>query len=72
MYGFTVSSLNIGQIKGKCDLDKRDNYNKGADGSRSGNAYKCALSACAENSIYVVNEMLESCGYEPFGSSSLD
>ena len=36
------------------------------------NAYRCALSACAENSIYEVNEMLESCGYEPFGSSSLD
>lgn len=36
------------------------------------NAYRCALSACAENSIYEINEMLESCGYEPFGSSSLD
>lgn len=36
------------------------------------NAYRCALSACAENSIYEVNEVLESCGYDPFGSSSLD
>ena len=36
------------------------------------NAYKCALSACAENSIYEVNEMLESCGYEPLGSSKVD
>jgi len=35
-------------------------------------AYRCALSACAENSIYEINEMLESCGYEPPGSSSLD
>ncbi len=36
------------------------------------NAYICALSVCAENSIYKVNEMLESCGYEPFGSNRLD
>ena len=36
------------------------------------NAYRCALSACAETSIYEINEMLESCGYESFGSSSLD
>ena len=39
-HGFTVNSLNIFQIKGKCGLDKRDNYNKGADGSRNGNAYR--------------------------------
>ena len=36
------------------------------------NEYICALSVCAENSIYKVNEMLESCGYEPFGSNRLD
>lgn len=36
------------------------------------NAYRCALSACAENSIYEINEMLVSCGYEPFGSSTVD
>ncbi len=36
------------------------------------NAYRCALSACAETSIYEINEMLESCGYEPLGSSSVD
>lgn len=35
-------------------------------------AYRCALSACAENSIYEINEMLESCGYIPFGSSNLE
>lgn len=35
-------------------------------------AYRCALSVCAENSIYETNKMLESCGYEPFRSSSLD
>ena len=35
------------------------------------NAYRCVLSSCAENSIYEVNEMLESCGFEPLGSSKL-
>ena len=35
------------------------------------NAYRCALAACAQNSIYEMNEMLESCGYAPLGSSSL-
>lgn len=35
------------------------------------NAYRCVLSSCAENSIYEVNEMLESCGYEPLGSSKM-
>lgn len=33
-YGFTVSSLNIAQIKDKCGLDKRKNYNKGAEGHK--------------------------------------
>lgn len=32
-------------------------------------AYRCVLSSCAENSIYEVNEMVESCGFEPLGSS---
>ncbi len=31
-YGFTVSSLNIAQVKDKCGLDKRNNYNKGKEG----------------------------------------
>jgi hypothetical protein len=35
------------------------------------NAYRCALGACAENTIYEINEMLESYGYEPLGSSKL-
>lgn len=35
------------------------------------NAYRCVLSSCAENSIYEVNEMLESCGFEPLGSSKM-
>ena len=33
-------------------------------------AYRCALSTCAETNIYEINEMLESCGYEPLGSSN--
>ena len=32
--------------------------------------YKCVLGACAENSIYAVNEMLESHGVTPLGSSA--
>ena len=36
------------------------------------NAYRCVLSSCAENDIYEVNEMLESCGYTPLGSSKLE
>lgn len=35
-------------------------------------AYRCALSSCAENSIYEVNEMLAACGYESLGSSSVE
>ena len=35
------------------------------------NAYRCVLSSCAENSIYEVNEILESCGFEPLGSSKM-
>ena len=35
------------------------------------NAYRCALAACAENTIYEINEMLESCGFEPLGSSKV-
>ena len=33
------------------------------------NAYRCVLSLCDENSIY---EMLESCGFAPFGSSKME
>lgn len=39
--------------------------------SPQNNAYRCVLSACAHNSIYEINEMLESCGYLPLGSSVL-
>ena len=33
-YGFKVSSLYIGQIKTKCGLEKRENYNKGEGKSK--------------------------------------
>lgn len=33
-YGFTVSPLNIAQVKDKCGLDKRNNYNKGKEGHK--------------------------------------
>ncbi len=33
-YGFTVSSLNIAQVKDKCGLNKRNNYNKGKEGHK--------------------------------------
>ena len=33
-YGFTVSTLNIAQVKDKCGLNKRNNYNKGVDGHK--------------------------------------
>lgn len=36
------------------------------------NAYRCALAACAVNSIYEVNEMLVANGYEPFGSGATE
>lgn len=33
-YGFHVTNLNIAQVKDKCGFDKRENYNKGADGHK--------------------------------------
>ena len=33
-YGFKVSSLYIGQIKTKCGLEKRENFNKGEGKSK--------------------------------------
>lgn len=35
------------------------------------NAYRTALGACGENTIYEINEMLASCGYETLGSSKV-
>lgn len=35
------------------------------------NAYRTTLGACGENTIYEINEMLKSCGYEKLGSSKV-
>lgn len=63
-YGLKLSVAEAEMLVGKTDFNIKptnpQNY-----------AYRCALSACAENSIYEINEMLESCGYIPFGSSNL-
>lgn len=64
-YGLKLSVPEAEMLVGKTDFNIKptnpQNY-----------AYRCALSACAENSIYEINEMLESCGYIPFGSSNLE
>lgn len=64
-YGLKLSVPEAEMLVGKTDFNIRpttpQNY-----------AYRCALGACAENSIYEINEMLEANGYEPFGSSRLD
>ena len=33
-YGFHVTNLNIAQVKDKCGFEKRENYNKGAEGHK--------------------------------------
>lgn len=33
-YGLHVTNLNIAQVKDKCGFDKRENYNKGAEGHK--------------------------------------
>lgn len=64
-YGLKLSVPEAEMMVGKTDFNIKptnpQNY-----------AYRCALSACAENSIYEINEMLEACGYIPFGSSNLE
>ena len=64
-YGLKLSVPEAEMLVGKTDFNIKptnpQNY-----------AYRCALSACAENSIYEINEMLETCGYIPFGSSNLE
>ena len=39
-YGLHVSNLYIAQIKTKCGLEKRENYNKGKEGHRVPNCPK--------------------------------
>ena len=53
-YGFTVSSLNIAQIKDKCGLDKRKNYNKGAEGHK--------VPACPEKKEKAILDAFEHLG----------
>lgn len=64
-YGLKLSVPEAEMLVGKTDFNIKptnpQNY-----------AYRCALSACAENSIYEINEMLEACGYIPLGSSNLE
>lgn len=64
-YGLKLSVPEAEMLIGKTDFNIKPT-------TPQNNAYRCALSACAETSIYEINEMLESCGYEPLGSSSLD
>ena len=33
-YGVNVTNLNIAQVKDKCGFEKRENYNRGAEGHR--------------------------------------
>ncbi len=39
-YGFHVTNLNIAQVKAKCGLEMRENYNKGKEGHRVPNTPK--------------------------------
>lgn len=51
-YGFTVSSLNIAQVKDKCGLNKRNNYNKGKEGHK--------VPACPEKKEKAIKEAFRS------------
>jgi hypothetical protein len=64
-YGLKLSVPEAEMLIGKTDFNIKPT-------SPQNYAYRCALSACAENRIYEINEMLECCGYTPFGSSTLD
>ena len=63
-YGLQLSVPEAETLVGKTDFNIKPT-------NPQNNAYRCVLSSCAENSIYEVNEMLESCGFEPLGSSKL-
>lgn len=63
-YGLQLSVPEAEMLVGKTDFNIKST-------NPQNNAYRCVLSSCAENSIYEVNEMLESCGFEPLGSSKL-
>lgn len=63
-YGLQLSVPEAEMLVGKTDFNIKPT-------NPQNNAYRCVLSSCAENSIYEINEMLESCGFEPLGSSKL-
>lgn len=63
-YGLQLSVPEAEMLVGKTDFNIKPT-------NPQNNAYRCVLSLCAENSIYEVNEMLESCGFEPLGSSKM-
>lgn len=64
-YGLKLSVPEAEMLVGKTDFNIKPTNSQNY-------AYRCALSACAENSIYEINEMLVACGYIPFGSSNLE
>ncbi len=63
-YGLQLSVPEAEMLVGKTDFNIKPT-------NPQNNAYRCVLSSCAENSIYEINKMLESCGFEPLGSSKL-
>lgn len=63
-YGLQLSVPEAEMLVGKTDFNIKPT-------NPQNNAYRCVLSSCSENSIYEVNEMLESCGFEPLGSSKM-
>ena len=63
-YGLQLSVPVAEMLVGKTDFNIKPT-------NPQNNAYRCVLGSRAENSIYEVNEMLESCGFEPLGSSKL-
>lgn len=63
-YGLQLLVFEAEMLVGKTDFNIKPT-------NPQNNAYRCILSSCAENSIYEVNEMLESCGFETLGSSKM-
>ena len=63
-YGLQLSVPEAEMLVGKTDFNIKPT-------NPQNNAYRCVLRSCAENSIYEINKMLESCGFEPLGSSKL-
>lgn len=64
-YGLKLSVPEVEMLVGKTDFNIKPTTHQNY-------AYRCVLSACAVNSIYEVNEMLQASGYAPLGSSVYD